>query len=407
VYTQGSGQIATTGSSNYQGSSQTGIAGNAQWNSAINYLNSQTGQSSTSTSLNSGLSSSGQSSSGYSDPNCKTVNPTQSFCDDCYPSFYYSPQQLKCVPVNPLCKTYTKTNVCLTCYGGYMIQGVTCVIDTNYKTVGSGDVNCKSGSNGFCSECYKGFYFNNSQGKCVVANPLCKTYTNDNRCTSCYPGYFLSQTQGTCLIDNSGSSQGQGVTSQTSTSGQSSQQGQQGQQGQSTTSNIYTNTNSYGGNSGNVVNSGYSSGSTQTGGNTQMLPNGNTLFVFGAYYIEFNTQGQIVNIYPVGYLANQQQTTYSNSYGGQNQQSGQSSSQSNQPNQWSSSSQTGQQQTQQSQQTQQAQQTQCYHRQVPKNGQCVNVSDTCQTWDNITGACTSCYGGYTIENGGCVVKPPQ
>lgn len=42
----------------------------------------------------------------------------------------------------------------------------------------------------------------------------------------------------------------------------------------------------------------------------------------------------------------------------------------------------------------------CYYRQVPINGKCVNVSDLCKTWNVITGACTSCYPGYTLQSGG-------
>lgn len=45
------------------------------------------------------------------------------------------------------------------------------------------------------------------------------------------------------------------------------------------------------------------------------------------------------------------------------------------------------------------------------NATCVQVSDQCQTWCETNGDCTSCYGGYALYNGQCilatqVVTPP-
>lgn len=45
----------------------------------------------------------------------------------------------------------------------------------------------------------------------------------------------------------------------------------------------------------------------------------------------------------------------------------------------------------------------CWDRYVLKEGQCVAVSDQCKTWDNVSGDCLTCYGGYKVENGACVV----
>lgn len=38
-------------------------------------------------------------------------------------------------------------------------------------------------------------------------------------------------------------------------------------------------------------------------------------------------------------------------------------------------------------------------------GKCQQVSDQCMTWDWITGACTSCYEGWTLSNGVCSYIP--
>lgn len=45
----------------------------------------------------------------------------------------------------------------------------------------------------------------------------------------------------------------------------------------------------------------------------------------------------------------------------------------------------------------------CPFRTVSKNGECVAVSDQCNTWDNTTGDCLTCYGGYTLSAGKCIV----
>lgn len=110
-----------------------------------------------------------------------------------------------CLTVNPLCRNYTQQNQCTSCYEGYNLTNGNCIVSSTFKTPDAGDVNCKvraSGSAG-CLECYPSFYFNSSQGKCVEANPLCRTVTNMNKCTSCYPGYSLDVGQGSCVIGNS------------------------------------------------------------------------------------------------------------------------------------------------------------------------------------------------------------
>jgi hypothetical protein len=45
----------------------------------------------------------------------------------------------------------------------------------------------------------------------------------------------------------------------------------------------------------------------------------------------------------------------------------------------------------------------CFYRQVPIDGKCVDVSDQCKTWDVISGKCLLCYDGYTLDNGVCKI----
>lgn len=46
----------------------------------------------------------------------------------------------------------------------------------------------------------------------------------------------------------------------------------------------------------------------------------------------------------------------------------------------------------------------CAPRTVLKDGKCVAVSDQCKTWSSTTGDCLSCYDGYTLETGACIIK---
>jgi hypothetical protein len=36
------------------------------------------------------------------------------------------------------------------------------------------------------------------------------------------------------------------------------------------------------------------------------------------------------------------------------------------------------------------------------DGLCTEVSTQCQTWDSVSGKCTSCYSGWDLTNGDCV-----
>ena len=38
-------------------------------------------------------------------------------------------------------------------------------------------------------------------------------------------------------------------------------------------------------------------------------------------------------------------------------------------------------------------------------GKCVPVSDYCRTWNKDSGVCLTCYTGYVISEGQCVVNP--
>jgi hypothetical protein len=47
---------------------------------------------------------------------------------------------------------------------------------------------------------------------------------------------------------------------------------------------------------------------------------------------------------------------------------------------------------------------QCSYRfYLASNGVCAQVSDQCQTWNYNNGSCTSCYQGYQLSNGACIL----
>lgn len=44
---------------------------------------------------------------------------------------------------------------------------------------------------------------------------------------------------------------------------------------------------------------------------------------------------------------------------------------------------------------------------INKNGKCEAVDTLCQTFDSDNGLCTSCYGGYILNNGSCLINAPK
>jgi proprotein convertase subtilisin/kexin type 5 len=46
----------------------------------------------------------------------------------------------------------------------------------------------------------------------------------------------------------------------------------------------------------------------------------------------------------------------------------------------------------------------CSHFWFFKNGVCTPVSDLCKTYDNVIGVCLTCYLGYDLVNGNCVIS---
>ena len=120
------------------------------------------------------------------DSNC--IMYSGSVCTSCSSRYYFGPNGL-CVPVNPLCKDYFSNGSCSSCYPSYVVSGTTCIVNGRVS-----DPNCKSFSQGgACDGCFNGFFFNQVVQLCQALNPICKTSNlTDGTCLSCYGGYSIS-----------------------------------------------------------------------------------------------------------------------------------------------------------------------------------------------------------------------
>lgn len=128
------------------------------------------------------------------DPNCQRYDEVKKICLQCAIKYFVDTTG-KCKQVSPLCKTFNPTNgACLSCFSGYIVLGVTCVVGNSSNS----DSNCESLVNSVCQKCYSG-YFLSSSNICTQSNALCKTFDRSNgACLSCYPGYSLSA--GNCVL---------------------------------------------------------------------------------------------------------------------------------------------------------------------------------------------------------------
>lgn len=138
----------------------------------------------------------GSGSTGSGDPNCKKTDNNQR-CQECYSGYFLSPQAT-CLRLDPLCKTYTPTQIaCASCYSGYDLYQGQCVIPSKVPNSNS-DPYCIAVQNGQCLNCASGFYLG-PEKKCLALNPLCKTSDMTNGyCKDCYPGYLLAGTS--CIV---------------------------------------------------------------------------------------------------------------------------------------------------------------------------------------------------------------
>lgn len=102
------------------------------------------------------------------------------------------------------CLSYAN-NVCVSCAGGFTLTGGQCIFQqpmqqtvTVQQTVQSAQFGCRVASPAGCIECSQGFFL--SLGQCRPVSNLCAGYNPENGfCTSCFSGYTLDSRSGQCL----------------------------------------------------------------------------------------------------------------------------------------------------------------------------------------------------------------
>lgn len=133
---------------------------------------------------------------GAKDPLCGTwVGAT---CGACAFRAYFNAQNV-CVKVSDQCQTWDpKSGVCITCYGGYSLSNGVC---SPSAVVAPSDPGCAQWNalTTVCLQCSQRFFFNGQ--KCAPVADQCNTWSGQGACTSCYSGYAL-QADGTCVVSN-------------------------------------------------------------------------------------------------------------------------------------------------------------------------------------------------------------
>lgn len=83
------------------------------------------------------LNSNGVCGVSFQDPNCQKFS--NGACLQCATKYYLDTTG-KCKQVNSLCKTADNNGACTSCYGGYIISGITCVVGG----ASNSDVSCQT-----------------------------------------------------------------------------------------------------------------------------------------------------------------------------------------------------------------------------------------------------------------------
>lgn len=100
-----------------------------------------------------------------------------------------------CVPVSDQCKTFYSSGSCASCYAGYNLDNGKCVAAPIQKVA---DVGCATWDwkNQKCLQCSTNWVANNA-GVCVPVSDQCSKWDSNGLCTLCYVGYNL--VSGSCV----------------------------------------------------------------------------------------------------------------------------------------------------------------------------------------------------------------
>ena len=117
-------------------------------------------------------------------------------CSECSNRWYFNSNNV-CTPVSDLCRTWTSTGNCETCYPGYVVAEGQCISDPNIFRPAQDDL-CATWKDRTCIKCADRAYFD-ANGVCRGVSTQCATWDLfDGLCLTCYHGYDLIK--GQCVV---------------------------------------------------------------------------------------------------------------------------------------------------------------------------------------------------------------
>jgi hypothetical protein len=130
-----------------------------------------------------------------SDLGCATWDWKKQQCLKCSSNWVFNNLGV-CVPVSDQCNTYDLSGLCVSCYKGYNLVAGKCILAPIESVA---DLGCAKWdwNNKVCLQCSNNWVFNN-QGACVPVSDQCKAFDRSGNCVSCYDGYNLES--GKCVL---------------------------------------------------------------------------------------------------------------------------------------------------------------------------------------------------------------
>ena len=129
-----------------------------------------------------------------SDVGCGSWDWKNQICLKCSENWVFNNNGV-CVPVSDQCASHNEFGACTSCYEGYNLNNGRCVEAPEERP---SDEGCATWDwkNRRCLECSEHWVFN-SNGRCVVVSDQCASHDDSGACTSCYVGYNLQS--GSCV----------------------------------------------------------------------------------------------------------------------------------------------------------------------------------------------------------------
>ena len=134
-----------------------------------------------------------------SDSGCSTWDWDNQVCLSCSKDWTFNGDK-KCVPVSDQCKTHGDDGACLSCFKGYDLKEGACVF-SSFNNAKPADSGCATWDwdNQVCLACSKQWTFN-ADKVCVPVSDQCATHADNGACLSCFKGYDLKD--GACVFSD-------------------------------------------------------------------------------------------------------------------------------------------------------------------------------------------------------------